>query len=244
MASHSGKKVLWVHGHPRGGSLNHQLVQAGSETLGHVADLTVVDLHAVGWNPVLSVDELAGVTPDDVAEQQQLVRDADLLVVQFPMWWHSMPAIVKGWFDRVFAKGFAFGIKDPRTGRTLKMGDGGLVGRRALTIVTAGDRPSSFAARGINGDVDLLLFGLLHGTFWYSGIAPLEPHLIAGTDQPGWDGAETEISRLAGRLRGVFGEPPIPYRTLASGDYGADRILDPGIAPRESGPAIHVRCCG
>lgn len=219
-------------------------MQEGSQTLGRHADVAVVGLHELGWNPVLGADELAGATPADVAEQQQLVRDADLLVVQFPMWWHAMPAIVKGWFDRVFAKGFAFGIKDPQTGQTLKMGDGGLVGKRALTIVTAGDRPSSFAPRGINGDIELLLFSLLHGTFWYSGIAPLKPHLIAGTDQPCWAGVDAEHRRLADRLRGVFEEPPIPYRTLASGDYGADRVLDPGIAPCESGPAIHVRGLG
>lgn len=245
VTSTKASNVLWLYGHPSSDSLNHQLMQSGSEILRRHADVTVVDLYELGWNPVLDPTELdPRVVFNDVAEQQQLMRDADLLVVQFPLWWNGMPAILKGWFDRVFAKGFAFGIKDPDTGRTLKMGDGGLVGRHALTIVTAGDGPSTFAPRGLNGDIELLLFPLLHGTFWYSGIAPLEPHLIAGTDQPGWNGASDEFTRLATRLDRIPGEAPIPYRSLASGDYGNDRILDPAIAPSETGPSIHLRRCG
>jgi NAD(P)H dehydrogenase (quinone) len=239
----TASKVLWITGHPKTDSLNHQLMKEGSRFLGRHAEVTVVDLYELGWNPVLDPEELdrASLASADVIAQQRLLREADILIVQFPMWWHSMPAIVKGWFDRVFAHGFAFGIKDPATGRTLKYGDGGLAGRRALTIVTAGDRSESFGPRGINGDIELLLFPLLHGTFWYSGMAALRPHLIAGTDVPGWNGAEYEKSRLIDRLGSLDCEMPIPYRSLASGDYREDRTLHTSHATGELGLDLHIR---
>ena len=51
---------------------------------------------------------------------------ADLLVLQFPLWWYGVPAILKGWVDRVFESGFAYDVPDPDTGRPRKYGAGGL----------------------------------------------------------------------------------------------------------------------
>lgn len=150
-----------------------------------------------------------------------------------------MPAILKGWVDRVFSHGFAFGIKDPVTGRTLKYGDGGLAGRRALAITTAGDRSSAFGPRGINGDVDSLMFPITHGLFWYTGMAPLRPHVITATDTPGWDSYEVERQALVHRLRDLGTETPIPFRHMRSGDYDDDRMLRPDIAPGRTDLAMH-----
>lgn len=243
VADNNATRVLWVHGHPESDSLNHQLMETASRNLRCRAEVTVVDLYELGWNPVLDSGELSGTggPAPEVVAQQHLLRECDLLIVQFPLWWHGMPAIVKGWFDRVFSLGFAYGIKHPETGRTLKYGDGGLAGRRALTIVTAGDRQSSFDPRGINGDIELLLFPLLHGTLWYSGISALRPHLIAGTDVPGWSGADDECRRLLDRLDTVFDEEPIRYRALESGDYCPDRTLAPEHAWESEGLAMHIR---
>lgn len=82
-----------------------------------------------------------------MAEQDKL-RDAELVVFQFPLWWYGPPAILKGWFDRVLVSGYAFGLVDPATGRVRKFGDGGPAGRRALAVVTAGDRPGALGERG------------------------------------------------------------------------------------------------
>ena len=242
MEDDNATKVLWLYGHPDSDSLNHQLMETASRMLRRHAEVTVVDLYELGWNPVLDAAELSAArrSAPEVVAQQHLLRECDLLILQFPLWWHGMPAIVKGWFDRVFSLGFAYGIKHPDTGRTLKYGDGGLTGRRALTIVTAGDRRPSFEPRGINGDIELLLFPLLHGTLWYSGMAALRPHLIAGTDVPGWNGADEECRRLLDRLDTVFDEEPIRYRALDSGDYRADRTLAPVHAREREGLAMHI----
>lgn len=232
-------RALWVFAHPAHDSLNRSLAADGIETLSKEYDVTLVDLYAEKWNPVLHDNQASpGNTfgsrlrsqqvddelPLDVARQQGLVEDASLLVVQFPLWWYGLPAILKGWFDRVFANGFAFGIKDA-IGNTLKYGDGNLSGKRALAIVTAGDRPSSFTAAGINGHIDWLLFPLLHGTFFYTGMRPLRPHLIAGVDRPRWDELPNERDRLRARIVSITAEEPMRYRTLDSGDYDANGTL-------------------
>ena len=48
----------------------------------------------------------------DVREEQEKVKNADLIIFQFPFYWHGFPAILKGWFDRVFLMGFAFSLDE------------------------------------------------------------------------------------------------------------------------------------
>ncbi|MEK8171985.1 NAD(P)H-dependent oxidoreductase [Streptomyces sp. M19] len=65
-----------------------------------------------------------GTLSEDIRAEQDKLRWADTIVLQFPMWWFGVPAILKGWFDRVFVKGFAYGVKDA-DGRTLRYGRAG-----------------------------------------------------------------------------------------------------------------------
>lgn len=255
----SQPNALWVYAHPARRSLNADLYEAGTKALASTHTVTTSDLYAQDWDPRLSLRDiadtpdggetfgeltrsayLAGELPEDVRAEQSKLAEADLLVLQFPLWWYGMPAILKGWFDRVFVNGFAFGVRDPETGRTLKYGEGGLAGRRALVITTAGDRLSSFLPRGLNGDIESLLFPLLHGTFWYTGIAPLQPHLVSGTDRPDWTGYADEVDRLAARLATITDEEPIPYRRMRDGDYDADRVLHRHILPGRDDLGVHV----
>ena len=249
--------ALWIYAHPASRSLNADLYEAGTKALAETHHVTTSDLYEQDWDPRLSHHDIAGTQdtgqtfgertreaylagdlPADVREEQRKLTEADLLVLQFPLWWYGMPAILKGWFDRVFVNGFAFGVKDPETGRTLKYGEGGLAGRRALVITTAGDRLSSFGPRGLNGDIESLLFPLLHGTFWYTGIAPLRPHLVSGTDLPGWTGYADEVDRLTTRLATIADEDPIPYRMRD--DYDTDRVLHPRIFPDRVDLGVHL----
>ena len=69
----------------------------------------------------------------------------------------------------------------------------------------------------------------------------MRPHLVAGTDVPGWSGADDECRRLLSRLDTVFDEEPIRYRALESGDYCPDRTLAPEHARESEGLAMHVR---
>jgi multimeric flavodoxin WrbA len=74
--------------------------------------------------------------PDDILTEQRKVADADLVIFHFPVWWFSMPAILKGWFDRVFSRGFAYS-----KGR--KYGTGHFQGKRAISRPAPPQRSTS-----------------------------------------------------------------------------------------------------
>jgi NAD(P)H dehydrogenase (quinone) len=233
-------QALWVLAHPNPHSLNARLCQVGTNALcaaGWAVDMS--DLYTTGWDPVLVKEG----GPDVEGEQRKL-RRADLVVLQFPLWWYGMPAMLKGWIDRVFEAGFAYDVIDPHTGRARKYGDGGLVGKRALAVVTAGDRPGSLEARGISGSIEDVLWPLLHGTFWYSGMKPLEPHLVTRARDLTTTDVERVESDLIKRLQQIREEVPIPYLPLAEDYYDHAIQLLPHVCPSETGNSAHIGDCG
>jgi NAD(P)H dehydrogenase (quinone) len=253
-------KVLWVCAHPEQASLNGSLLVEGIrmiEELGH--DYQVSDLYAMKWKAVVDGDdythdfgqrlrvakasqeayERRTLSADIVAEQEKL-EWADAIVLQFPLWWYGMPAILKGWFDRVFVKGFAYGIMDPESPRrTLRYGDGPLVGKRALTVLTSGSPEAALGLRGINGKLDELLFPLLHGTLWYVGISVLPPMCIYGADRLSDHQFRCATEQLRARLMRLNDEEPIPFRRQNAGDYDDDLVLRPEHAPGSTGIGVH-----
>ncbi|QHC26446.1 NAD(P)H-dependent oxidoreductase [Streptomyces sp. GS7] len=254
-------KVLWLFAHPDHRSLSGSLKAEGLRTLeAHGHQHRVSDLYAMKWNPLVDAadygthdpaDRLhiadaserahaAGrLSPDIVAEQEK-VTWADTLVVQFPLWWYGMPAILKGWFDRVFIKGFAFGLTDPATGRSRRYGDGPLTGKRAMVVVTAGARAATLGPRGVSGDLNDLLFPLQHGTFWYTGMSVAPPLLIPSADRTTPDAYETAATRLRDRLLTLPTTDPLPFRHQNTGDYDDDLLLHPHLTPAApTGPVAH-----
>jgi NAD(P)H dehydrogenase (quinone) len=192
------------------------------------------DLYAMRWDPMLTDEGGA-----DVEAEQSKLLDADLVVVQFPLWWYGPPAILKGWFDRVFEAGFGYDVVDRDTGRVRKYGDGLLAGKRALTIVTAGDRPGSLRPRGISGDIQDVLWPLLHGTFWYTGMLPLRPHLITRARDLTDDQIGRQERTLVDRLATVMDEEPIGYLPLDDDHYDHAIQLHDDVAVGEAGNAAH-----
>ena len=142
-------KTLIVHAHPEPKSLNSSLKDLAVSTLenaGH--EVQVSDLYAMNWKAVVDAADYgphassplkvaepgrafdAGtLTPDVRAEQEKLLW-ADTIIFQFPLWWYAMPAILKGWVDRVFTYHFAYGVgehSDTKYGE--RFGEGTLAGR-------------------------------------------------------------------------------------------------------------------
>jgi NAD(P)H dehydrogenase (quinone) len=107
-------KHLVVAAHPAADSFTMGLAHAYAtelEQLGH--SQRTYDLYRMGFNPVLAAHELAPASVDhpisaDVVQAQDDIRGADVLTVLYPLWWLSMPAMMKGYIDRVFARGFAY----------------------------------------------------------------------------------------------------------------------------------------
>ncbi|WP_231442647.1 NAD(P)H-dependent oxidoreductase [Brevibacterium zhoupengii] len=253
-------RAHWVYTHPRHNSLNQHLLQAGTKALSEHYYVTVSDLYAEGFNPALSdtdlgslatvagnVSDLAGLAyargevEPEVRREQERLAASELLVLQFPLWWYGPPAMLKGWFDRVLQTGFAQGETDEASGLPRRYGDGRLMGRRALIVVTAGDDQRTLGPRGVSGDLESLLFPLTHGALWYVGIEALDLHVVYETGGIGEAGLEREGQRLAERINGLSGERPRSYRRLLGGDYDrATRALVGTVKPGRTDLAIHL----
>lgn len=216
------------------------------------------DLYELGFDPVLGTADLGSSAAqpgsiaeqmgeahiraevaDEVAAERAKLAVAETLVLQFPLWWYGMPAVLKGWFDRVLVTGFAFGDSDPDLGVPRRYGDGGLTGRRALIVVTAGEDARSIGPRGISGDLDSLLFPLTHGILWYVGIETLDLHVVHDADTLDAAAVDRESARLRERLGALEHEPARRYRRLRDGDYRAARALRPDLLPGRTDLGIH-----
>ncbi|BBT40150.1 NAD(P)H-dependent oxidoreductase [Pseudomonas guariconensis] len=181
--------VLIVHAHPEPQSFTAALRDQAVETFkaqGH--QVQVSDLYAMDWNPVASAEDFGkrenpdylvyaleqrlgvksgSIAPDIQAELDKLLW-ADLLVLNFPIFWFSAPAMLKGWIDRVLVSGVCYGGKR-------FYDQGGLVGKKALVTVTLGGREHMFGEGAIHGPLEDMLRPILRGTLAYVGLEVLPP---------------------------------------------------------------------
>ncbi|MCW7540443.1 NAD(P)H-dependent oxidoreductase [Aquabacterium sp. A7-Y] len=253
------KKVLIVFAHPEPTSLNHQLVETAVHVLqqdGH--EVLLSDLYSMGWKAVFDEQDFplrahpqrlsfieesghsyaVGRQAPDIAAEQQKVLAADALILQFPLWWFGMPAILKGWIDRVWARGLAYGYEG--AGNRYRYGDGAFKGKRALVSVTVGGPAVDYSPRGINGPLEQLLFPITHGTLFYPGMDVLPVHAVYGAAQLSAQGAEVAKAQWAARLERIFDDTPTPFRRQNGGDYPDGHVLAPDIASGRSGLLAHV----
>ncbi|RZL53080.1 MAG: flavodoxin family protein [Variovorax sp.] len=255
--------VLLVHAHPEPRSLNGSLKDFAIRRLaaaGHAVEVS--DLYAMRWKAALDADDGPALAPearfdaslhsktafdggtqsDDIAREQDKLRRADAVILQFPLWWFSMPAILKGWVDRVYACGFAYGVgehSDTHWGD--RYGEGTLAGKRAMLVVTTGGWASHYAPRGINGPIDDLLFPIQHGILFYPGFDVLPPHVIHRTGRIDAMAFEHACEALGERLDTLATTAPIAFRKQNAGDYRIPELtLREELAPGVSGFGIHV----
>ncbi|PCE33757.1 NAD(P)H-dependent oxidoreductase [Burkholderia ubonensis] len=259
--------MLIVYAHPEPRSLNGALRDFAVQRLeaaGHAVQVS--DLYAMNWKATLDADDVTdrpsgarfdpsldskrafaqGTQRDDIAREQAKLKWADAVILQFPMWWFSMPAILKGWVERVYAYGFAYGVgehSDTRWG--VRYGEGSLAGKRAMLVVTTGGWESHYSPRGINGPIDDVLFPIQHGILYYPGFDVLPPFLIHRSGK--MDDARFAQARdaLGERLDSLWATPPIPFRRQNAGDYEIPALtLKDDIAPERVGFAAHVDGAG
>ncbi|MGK9234743.1 NAD(P)H-dependent oxidoreductase [Inquilinus limosus] len=257
-------KVLLVFAHPEPRSLNAALRDVAVRALeaqGH--EVRVSDLYAQGWKsevdradfPPLAPDArlkvaaasgeafAAGALTADVRAEHEKLLWADILILQFPLWWYTMPAILKGWVDRVYAYGFAYGVgehSDRHWGD--RFGEGTFAGKRAMLIVTTGGWEEHYSGRGVNGPIDDLLFPINHGILYYPGYDVLPPFVTYRVDRLDEAGFEAVAERLRERMRTIATTLPIPYRRQNGGDYLIPSLqLRPGLGdPAAAGFALHL----
>ncbi|MFT3761549.1 MAG: NAD(P)H-dependent oxidoreductase [Pseudoxanthomonas sp.] len=253
------KQVLIVHAQPEPTSLTRQLVDVSIETLqrqGH--EVLLSDLYGMGWKAVFDERDFpdrtdsgrlsfitesghayaSGAQAPDVASEQQKLLAADAVILQFPLWWFGMPAILKGWIDRVFAYGLAYGYKG--AGNRYRYGDGGLKGKRALLSVAVGGPAADYSPRGINGPLDQLLFPITHGMLFFAGMDVLPMHAVYGTGRIDAEAVAAAKAAWRGRLERLFDDAPIPFRPQNGGDYPDGHVLADHVAAGRSGLIAHL----
>jgi len=254
------KTILIVYAHPEPTSMTRTLVGVSVETLekqGH--EVIHSDLYGMKWKAVFDADDFptranperlslimesanayatGQQTPDVAAEQAKLLR-ADAVILHFPFWWFGVPAILKGWIERVYAFGFGYGYQDGTN--THRYGDGILKGKRALVSVCAGGPEADYGPRGINGPIDQLLFPLTHGALFYPGMDVLPTHVTYGAAHIATpEAAEAAKVAWRARIERLFDDAPIPFRTQNGSDYVERHTLAEGLAAGQTGLAVHI----
>jgi len=248
--------VLLVFAHPEPRSFNGTLRDAAVETLeaqGH--SVVVSDLYAEGFDAVAGPgDFLERADPDrfDLAAEQAaaapgrafapgLRREierlfaADFLVLQFPLWWFSVPAILKGWFDRVLAFGLAYDL-----GRTWDAGV--FAGRRAMLSITTGAPAAALAPDGRSGDLERILWPLHAGVLALLGYRVLPPFVGYAVPWIGDEARQRLVDDYRERLRRVETTAPLFFHPHA--DVGGDHRLRTDVTPatpgQHRGPRMHL----
>ncbi|MBB3104891.1 NAD(P)H-dependent oxidoreductase [Azomonas macrocytogenes] len=255
--------VLLVYAHPESSSLNGSLKNFSVKHLedaGH--KVQVSDLYAMQWKAILDADDSTdrqpgarfdpsldskrafenGTQSQDIALEQDKLRWADAVILQFPLWWFSMPAILKGWVERVYAYGFAYGVgehSDTHWGD--RYGEGMLAGKRAMLVVTTGGWESHYGPRGINGPIDDILFPIQHGILYYPGFDVLPPFMVYRTSRTDEARFSKICDELGQRLDDLWKTAPIPFRPQNAGAYAIPELtLRSDIAADQYGFDAHI----
>lgn len=252
------KTVLVVYAHPEPKSLTRTFVSETLQTLESLGyNVLQSDLYSMNWKATfdeadfpsranaeklmfIQESEHAYTTAQqtqDVHTEQQKLLVADAVIFHFPLWWFGMPAILKGWIDRVYAYGFAYGYKGQ--GNRYRYGDGIFKGKRAILSVMVGGPSQDYSPRGINGPLDELLFPITHGALFFPGFDVLPTHAVYGTGKVEPDRIKKELRSWGVRLEHLFDEAPIPYRRQNSGDYEANTLVS-HLATDKTGLSIHT----
>ncbi|RLZ09560.1 flavodoxin family protein [Acinetobacter sp. 2JN-4] len=183
--------VLIVHAHPEKLSFTAALKNTAQQTfeqLGYIVEVS--DLYEMNFNPIASKDDFEQLNQPEyfnyaleqrhALKQQQFSKDieieiekvkrADLILFSFPLYWTSLPAILKGWIDRIFVSGLFYGGKR-------FYNHGGMTGKKAMLCLTLGGRNNMFGENTIHGPIEHYLSSIQRGTLAYVGFEVLPPFM-------------------------------------------------------------------
>lgn len=220
--------VLILYAHPGPQSFNAALRDAAADearSLGH--DVQITDLYAEDFDPVGGPRDFVapenadlfhyqseqraaalknGFAPD-IAREQDKLRWAECLILQFPIWWGGPPAIVKGWIDRVCAYGVAYADGT-------RFATGLFKGRRSLISVTTGGSERRFSGEGEYGAIDTVLWPIQTLFLGYMGYDLTPPHVCYSAPRIDDAGRAAQIEGLRARVREMLREEmvaqPVP----------------------------------
>lgn len=173
--------TLIVVSHPNADSLTHAVARQigeGVRSSSRDHSVEIADLAAERFDPRFSSDDFAAhrgysASPADVRAEQMRIDRADALVLVYPVYWWSMPALLKGWIDRVFSNGWAYDDR-PDAVQPKKLG------RLRVHLVAMGGADLSTYAR--HGYFGAMRTQIDHGIFGYCGARVVSSDLLVSSD--------------------------------------------------------------
>ncbi|WP_099867299.1 NAD(P)H-dependent oxidoreductase [Pararhizobium haloflavum] len=237
---------LIVQSHPEATSYNAQLTGAAQRVLSASGNEVVIsDLYAEDFDPVEAgrhyrhrIDASAFVPlaeqrhasdthtlPQDVVTEIAKLEAADVVILQFPLWWHGPPAILKGWFDRVFVSGKIYRSR-------MRYDTGYFKGKRAVLSLTTGAPETAFGPGARGGDMNTMLWPIQY-SLHYLGFSVLAPQCHFEVSGHGYGYSDEQemkrqlqrnIDNWSSRLARIADEDPLNFPGWASWDEAGRSI--------------------
>lgn len=222
--------IVFAHNEPQSfNAAMKELAIAELTALGHAVQVS--DLYAMNFNPVASAADFGarknpdylvyaleqrhgyetGTLATDITAEIDKVKWADLIIFNFPIYWYGMPAIMKGWIDRVFVSGLCYG------GRRI-YDRGGLAGKRAMLAFSLGGQEHMFGPDAIHGEIDLLLRPIQRGMLGYVGLTVLPPFIAWHVPYLSQDAREAILDDYRHRLANLDALEPLVFPRMADFD--------------------------
>jgi NAD(P)H dehydrogenase (quinone) len=206
--------VLIIYAHPEPSSFTGALKDLAVKTLesaGHHVEVS--DLYAENFNPVAGrhdfttardsarfdyqaeqffASENNGFSKDLLREQARVLK-ADVLIFIFPLWWGGVPTIVKGWFDRVLAYGFAYADGE-------RFSRGRFIGRRGTMCVTTGGTRKRFSEGDAYGEIRQVLYPINRCILEYLGLEVTDPFVAYAAGRSDQESRELYLQSWKARI--------------------------------------------
>lgn len=189
--------VLAITSNPEPDSMTHAVAAAllqGAQS--EHAQGTLLDLYDAGFNPVYGLEDREhylghAPIPDDLRDIQRRVAEADVLALVFPIYWYTMPAMMKGFFDRVLCRGFAY---EAGSGKPMR-----LAGKTVRIIALTGGSQSWYESSGVDAALRNQICEQTFGK--YCGVADADllyvDNLVMGNDEPDHrHAAESQLTKI------------------------------------------------
>jgi len=219
-----------VLAHPEPLSFNAHLAATAKAALAAQGwTVSLSDLYAMGFDPVSDrrnfvtvanperlrqqseeahASEHDGFAPELKAEMAKLAR-CDVLILQFPLWWLGLPAILKGWIDRVLAVGRAYG-----GGRHFEKGV--FRGKRAICALTVGGSETTYSSQGMYAPIETVLYPINHGILGFVGFTVLDPFVVYAPVRLSDEERGAHLARYRERILAIAGARDYAPSTSAS----------------------------
>ncbi|KAG9467947.1 hypothetical protein GDO78_013988, partial [Eleutherodactylus coqui] len=172
----------------------------------------------------------------DIEEEHKKVAKADLVIFQFPLQWFGLPAIMKGWVERVFSAGFAYGLQT-------KYSEGPFKTKKALLSFTTGGCESRTTPRGRTGDMNVILWPLQSGILHFCGFQVLPPQIAYNVAHVTQEVRVGMLKSWEKRLETIWDEKPIRFLPNQdfegeSGGYLLKKEVEEAMSADKYGPTV------